>query len=393
MPHSFDRFDFHDGDRVEIVGSLERASGLSNPGQDAWAQYLARRGVWSEMHARRLSAVRLLPGGQPNWFRSAAWAARSALLRSLRAILPRTDAAVLAGVLLGLRTDLPSDLLAAFVATGTIHILATAGLHVGILYKIVLDAFSCFSWLTVPRKAAAAGTIAVLWLYDLMAGGRIAVTRAVIMATIYLASVILERSPDVLNSLGGAALAVLAFSPGQLLDAGFQASFAAVLMIALMMPVWDRLWERVLSSIRARWPRLFVRRALELAGLTLFAQTGAAPVIAHAFNVLALAGSVANLVVVPVLFYLIPAGLAIAIMGVWLHGPAAVLGHLMLSPALRFIVAVVTGAAAFPGASTVIVSPPLVRIAAYFAIAVFVFFRAEGWLWRLRLEARPKAAV
>jgi len=385
IPHKGAEFDFHDGDRVELIGSLDRTSGLSNSGQDSWAQYLARRGVWCEMHVRRPVSIVLLSGGQPNWFRLAAWRARSALLRSLRSILPRQDAAVLAGVLLGLRTDLPTDLLAAFVATGTIHILATAGLHVGILYKLVLDALT---WLTAPRKAAALGTIGALWLYDLMAGGRIAVTRAVIMATIYLVGIVIERSPDILNSLGCAALIVLAFSPGQLLDTGFEASFAAVLMIALMMPVWERYWDPAVEGMRGRWPRLICRRTTELVGLTLFAQAGAAPIIARSFNVVALAGSFANLIVVPILFYLIPAGLVIAIAGIWLPSIAGVLAHWLLAGPIGFIVAVVTWAARVPAASTVIASPSVVQIAAYFTIAVFVLLRSEAWLWRTRVTKK-----
>lgn len=376
-------FDFHYGDRVEALGALERPAGVANPGMDSWADYLARRGVWAQCRIRLPSMITRLSGGQSDKLRYAAFRARSALLSSLRRSLPRADAAVLAGVLLGLRTDLPPGLLAAFSATGTIHALATAGLHVGILYGIVLNGLGLFF---APRKTAAAATIGVLWFYDLMAGGRIAVTRAAIMATVYLLAIVLERTPEALNSLGAAALIVLVASPAQLFDMGFEASFAAVLMIALTMPAWDRMWAPALKRIEStRWRRL-ARTAMDLIGLTLFAQAGAWPVIARTFSVVALLGSAANLLIVPALCYLIPAGLAIGIAGIWLPAAAAFLAHWLLSPVIRAIVAGVVGAAGLPGASTTIASPSLVAIGIYYGLAGFVFLRAERWIWRLRTE-------
>ena len=59
--------------------------------------------------------------------------------------------------------------MADFVHTGTVHILATAGLHVGI---VAFWLFWLCRRLTLPRKWSAGLIILTLWLYDLMAGGR-----------------------------------------------------------------------------------------------------------------------------------------------------------------------------------------------------------------------------
>ena len=94
---------------------------------------------------------------------------RRHVLASVHAALPPTRAAVLSGILLGKRTELPPDLMADFVHTGTVHILASAGLHVGVVAFWLL--FLC-ERLTLPRKISAALIIGTLWLYALMAGGR-----------------------------------------------------------------------------------------------------------------------------------------------------------------------------------------------------------------------------
>lgn len=368
-----------DGDHVELTGELYRPDALANPGAGSWAEHLARQGVRCAMRVARPNAVAVLPGGRPNWFRHTAWATRAALLRGLRATLPSGDAAVMAGVLLGLRADLPPLLLAAFVATGTIHILATAGLHVGILYHLVMKAMEL---LTVNKKLAAATTIGGIWLYDLMAGGRMAVTRAAIMATIYLFAVIVERTPDVLNSLGAAALAILVAEPNQLFEAGFQTSFGAVLVIAVLMPVWNELWDEPLHKIRGRFTGWAARKASELTGLTIFAQMGASPVLASTFNIVSLTGSIANLIVVPLLFILIPTGLAIAAVGLWWPEGGEAVARFTIAPIIHFIVWIVSEFSRFPGAEIVIASPPAWVAVAFYALVAGVFLRVERRILR-----------
>jgi competence protein ComEC len=373
-----------DGDHVQLTGELYKPNSLANPGSGSWAEHLRRQGVHCALGVHHASSVNVLPGGRRNWFRHAAWDARAALLKSLRLILPRTDAAVLAGVLLGLRVDLPPQLLAAFVATGTIHILATAGLHVGILYKLLMDTLL---GLTLHRKLAAIATIGGIWIYDLMAGGRMAVTRAAIMATIYLLAIVVERSPDVLNSLGTAAMAILIAEPTQLLEPGFQTSFGAVLVIASMMPIWARLWDESIHALRSVKGRHVARRGVELTGLTLFAQLGASPVLASAFNVVSMTGSVANLIVVPVLFYLIPAGLVVAIIGIWSTASAAPVAHVLLSPVIGFITATVNQFAKLPGAEIVVASPPLWAVISFYIGTSGLFLATERRLLRQRTRS------
>ncbi len=382
--------EIQDGDHLALTGALDHPVGLANPGSGSWAEYLARRGIRTQLLVGRPSAVGILPGGQPNPFRQAAWSIRAALLRSLKACLPQSDAAVLAGVLLGLRADLPASLLAAFVATGTIHILATAGLHVGIVYKALM---SLLEVLSVHKKLAAMTTIGAIWVYDLMAGGRMAVTRAAIMASIYLLAIVVERTPDALNSLGAAAVAILAIEPTQLLESGFQTSFGAVLMIACMMPVWEKLWSQPVRAIHNRLLQSTCRRFSELAGLTLFAQLGAAPVLASAFNLVSILGSVANLIVVPILFYLIPVGLLVAISGIWLPHATSLVAHILVSPAIAVIVAVVRAFAGIPAASISVPSPPLLAIVAYYGVVVLLFVSNEKHLLRFKDEPKPNGAV
>ena len=261
-------FDY--GDRVRLVGRLETPIGATNPGAFSWQDFLARRGVYCQLRVNRPASAEKLGASRLNPFVHLAWTVRRRMLAALNAALPPVSAAVLGGILIGHRTDLPPDLMADFIHTGTVHILASAGLHVGIA-AFWLERLC--RRLTLPRKGGAALSIAALWLYALMAGGRPSVTRAVLMATIYFGALLFEREPDLPTAIGAAALTILLLQPTALLEPGFQMSFVTILTLVLTMPVWDSFWR---PRITARFQSLFLRsaalRIVELTGLSLIDQ-------------------------------------------------------------------------------------------------------------------------
>ena len=120
-----------------------------------------------------------------------------------------------------------------YSASGLAHILALSGLHVGIITFFV-------TFLLYPidlirgRKMRYIITLIILWIYAIMTGLSPSVTRAVIMATVFLTAHILQRHHSPFNSLCLAAIIVLIISPQSLFDIGFQLSFTAVASILLL---------------------------------------------------------------------------------------------------------------------------------------------------------------
>ena len=355
-------FDY--GDRVQLIGRLETPIGATNPGAFSWRDYLARRGVYCLMRVNRPASAEKRGVSRLNPFVHLAWAVRRRMLTALKASLPPVSAAVLGGILIGHRTELPPDLTADFIHTGTVHILASAGLHVGIV------AF-WLEWLcrklTLPRKWGAALSIAVLWLYALMAGGRPSVTRAVLMATIYFGALLFEREPDLPTAIGAAALVILLLQPTALLEPGFQMSFVTILILVLTMPVWDSFWRpRITARFQSPLIRRISLRLIDLTGLSLFAQLGAIPLVASDYNEISLTGVPANLLVVPTLFLLVPLGFAGSLLwGVWHVG-----GALLLSVSGWCIAGVIRIVRCFgesPWAYRSVETPPLPLLLCYYA--------------------------
>ena len=114
--------------------------------------------------------------------------------------------------------------------SGLAHILALSGLHVAII-ATVIAIFLFPLHLMRQRKMRYIITITILWIYAIVTGLSPSVTRAVIMTSLFLLALMIERRNSSLNALCFAALVILLFSPMSLYSIGFQLSFCAVTSI------------------------------------------------------------------------------------------------------------------------------------------------------------------
>jgi competence protein ComEC len=366
-PDAAKRLTLDYGDRVQLAGTLETPPTATNPGAFSWRDYLARRAVYSQMTVKRPGAVSVLGASRPfaNPFLSLAWYVRKAAMAAIDRSLPPTEAAVLSGILIGRRTDLPPDLMADFVHTGTVHILASAGLHVGIL-AFWLERL--LHKLTLPRKLQVIVLIACLVLYALICGGRPAVVRAVLMAALYFGAVLFEREPDGPTAIGAAGLLILLTQPTALLEPGFQLSFLTILTLALTMPVWNEFWHpKLAAKIRQPFVHNTAKWAIDGIGLSVLAQLGAMPIVASAYSEVSLTSGAANFLVVPLLFALIPIGFAGILLWTFWHS----LGAALLAGAgwgIELILRIVRGFGGSPWAYLALSPPPLPLILTFYAL-------------------------
>ena len=195
--------------------------------------------------------------------------------RLRRSGFPEEVRAVVTAMLIGDRSQAPPETERAFRDAGTLHLMAVSGLHVGLLSLLVYGALVLVG---VPRRRALGVLLFVLPLYAGLCGGRPSVIRAVLMAGVVILGLRRGLAGQAMNGLGLAALALLAHSPWNALDAGFQLSFAATLaIVAAFRPEdpADVSWDRP-----GRW-RDFVLAPL---GVTLAAQLATFPIVAWHFG-------------------------------------------------------------------------------------------------------------
>ena len=285
------------GDRVRVDGEIS----LPEPGEDDfdYARYLA---------TKRISAVVEATGVWPvdenlGWIGRVHRRADVALGYGLR---PQ-EAAVVRGMVLGDRSLIPEDLEEAFQRSGITHVLAISGQHVAVLVAVIYFALRAFA---VPATSRILLTLALIWLYILVAGAPPSAIRAGVVATFVLAARLFGRQISPLHFMTTMLAAVLAYHPLLVYNTGFQLSVAAVFGILLLRKPLKALVEVTLLR-----PFKKPEPVSNLLSISLAAQVATAPIVAASFDEVSVVGVLTNLVAVPLSGPILTLGLLGSIAG------------------------------------------------------------------------------
>jgi len=224
------------GQRWALMVRLKRPRGFANPGGFDYEGWLYQRGIRATGYVRKSKQNRLL--GQAEGLVSIQrW--RQTIRDKINTLSTEpTSAALLNGLVVGDRSGIRQEQWQLFARTGTSHLIAISGLHIGIVFGLIFFVVRrvwCISNvlpLHIPSQQAAAvfGFIAAV-IYASMAGFAIPTQRALIMLLVFVVGYLLRRPPKPSRALAMALLLVLLWDPLALLSAGFSLSFTAVAVI------------------------------------------------------------------------------------------------------------------------------------------------------------------
>lgn len=352
------------GDRVNIRGKV-----LTPDENEAFSykDYLAQRGIHSMMV---YPYVQWLESGQAGWVKTGLFALRQTAYQRIQTFFPQPEAGLLSGILLGIETDIPSDLKRAFQDTGTAHIVAISGFNMTILAGIFLKGFR--KWLSIWWAALLA--ILAISLYTVLVGGAPAVVRAAVMSCLAMSASLIGRGQSGIYTLSLTAAVMCLFNPLLLWEAGFQLSVTATLGLVLYA---DRLmnWFRVLAE--KYLPETLVERVTGPVGdyflFTLAAQLTTLPVVLYHFEQLSLTTLLANPLILPVQpLVMILGGIAV-IVGLVIAPLGQLLSYLVWVP-LLYTNQVVTGLAELSGG---VLELGEVSIVTVVVLYLFIFYFAR----------------
>jgi competence protein ComEC len=334
------------------------------PGQIAHQAYLTQ-GSYEKVDA------------SPNPLIKASHAGVTAINKILFKHFSPEKAALMSSLLLGYKADIDDEDLKAFSITGTIHVLAVSGMHVGLIYMALLFLFTGSLRPGRLKFWQGVSVLVFLWAYAVLTGLSASVVRATLMFSIMEAGrTFLGARGNTYNSLFAAAYIQLLISPHDLLDVGFQLSYLAVLGILFFYPLLNEKYEPQNRILRGAW---------QLALVSISATLGTLPVTLFVFKSFPLLFIPANIFIVPVSTVVIFMGIAV-VMFSWVPYVGAFLAWLT-SYALDVLMVPTRFMAKIPGASytgfgfdawDMVLVFVLVFV---FGYALFTGFTARNSLW------------
>jgi ComEC/Rec2-related protein len=302
------------GDELKFFGTAEPIQPPRNPGEFDMRSYLARHDIRRLLFVRYPEEATLIRHGGGNPILRAAQSSRTWIQRVLCRDLenaPEVES-FLSGIVLGIRHETPEDIEEPFQQTGTIHLFAVAGLHVGIVAALL---WMVATVARLSRKCAAAFIIPSLFFYAAITGLHVPSIRAAVMASILVGGLFFDRKVFALNSLAAAAFFLLSWDTNELFSTGFQLSFGVVGAIILFADPIFRFLERwgavdpFLPRSLVRSPRRWIHASFDWlcrgSSVSLAAWLGSLPFILWYFHLVTPISFVANLVVVPIAFFVL----------------------------------------------------------------------------------------
>ena len=310
-----------------------------------YGAYLAAQGIHSIMS---FPEVDLVEEGRGNPALGYIYDMRRTVSRGIDEALPEPQASLAQALLLGLRGRLPQEVTEDFRSTGTSHLLAISGLHVGTLLALSLGAAA---WAMGRRRQLyLLLPLGAIWAYALLSGLSASVERAAIMGTIYHLALFLGRPKSILPALALAAGVMLGIEPHAIKDVSFQLSFTAVAGIALLSTSETPLWSHFtgFSSTGGGWWRMLARVVVVAMAVSVAATIATLPLIAFNFHRVPTVGVVATVLALPALpFILMTSGLA-AIAGLIHPLAGQVVGWVAWIP-LEYVIRLVNLFSRIPG--------------------------------------------
>ena len=330
------------GDRIRMPGEIRGPRSTQKFDEAGW---LWLHGACGRMNASDPEGIIHLDSPTNFWIRYRRWVAsfRWNLKQRGRSLLGSQEAAYAEALLLGDGREIPRDLWETFKRSGTVHILVVSGQHVSLIGSMI---FGVLSLVRIPRGLKYLLVAAALILYCTLTGANPPILRGTLMGVLFCFSRWGGYEAPALNSIGLAALVILAADPRSLADPSFQLSFASILGLVVLAP-----WFARRFGVMGAEKKMEVRRTILLALAASFgAWTAVSPFVAWYFRRVTPIALVANLIVVPWASILIAAGFVLYLVSMvngWAVIPIAA-SFSWLSAGLTHLV---TWLANLPGAS------------------------------------------
>lgn len=295
------------GDELLVMKGVTFPTPPMNPEEFDYAGWLKRKGIafvcfageeWQKKNHT-----------EPSWMKARALELRGYFRRRMvESGLTGQELAVSEALLLGQSSEIDPQLLASYSASGTLHVLSVSGMHVALVFVVLLKMLAPLERSRKGKWISFAVQFFVIWFYAFLTGMSPSVLRAVTMLSVVIAGKIINRKAHLLNTLAASAIILLVTDPMLLEDAGFLLSYCAVAGIVIVQPIVDGWWKPRAKIFKVLW---------SLVSVTLAAQVFTFPLGLYYFQQFPTWFVLTNLVIIPLSTICLYGGLVFLSLSWW----------------------------------------------------------------------------
>lgn len=285
------------GDVLRIKGVLEEPEEFESFN---YREYLQKEGIYSVSY---FPEIELIGKGKGNFFYSKILDFKEKLRRVIEENLSPPHSSILSALILGDKRQISEDWKEKLNLAGLRHLTAVSGMHVAVLTVILMNLFLGFGlW----KRQAILSSLFLIALFIIITGLQASALRAGIMGGILLFGQYFGRGGFSPRLIIIAAFFMLLANP-QLLryDVGFQLSFLAMMGIIYLGPVFQNWLKKVPEFLQLR----------SIVAMTFSAQVFTLPLLIYNFGYFSLVSPLTNVLVVPLLPFLMGFGFAFVLLG------------------------------------------------------------------------------
>lgn len=219
---------------------------------------------------------------------------------------PDTNA-IIKALIIGDKSDIPPHIISAFRKSGASHILALSGLHLGIIYGIMVKTSSLLGNSAPARIVRSSAIVLTCGIYTLAVGAGPSIVRAFIFILLGETARLTGRYRSTGTILMAALMIHLVIAPRSFREVGFQLSYAAMAGLAFIFPWLRRFWPET-TALKRQQP---IRKVWETAAMSISCQITTGPLAYMYFGTFPTHFLLTNLIAIPLTGLIIPIALAV----------------------------------------------------------------------------------
>lgn len=251
------------GDQLLIKSQIQEISLPRNPGEFNYKNYLQGKHIFYQVYVNH-NQYKILPEKAGSWLMTWTYKSQNYIKNTLQTFSgSKNELGIGEALLFGFDDDIDPEIYKTYSRTGTLHVLAVSGMHVGLIFMLLGLLLAPLQKLKKGKFIKPILLLSGVWLYSVLCGLSPSILRASVMLSFMVIGELIQRKSNHFNSLAASAFLLLVYDTSVISNVGFQLSYAAVLgiigfykilyeLLEFESRLGDSIWKVVAVSLAAQ---------------------------------------------------------------------------------------------------------------------------------------------